>query len=50
MKNLGTILMKITFLFLFEQLVNKLAQPEINESQRFLEIGQFCTQYKVAPS
>ncbi|WPF89419.1 DUF3987 domain-containing protein [Cyanobacterium aponinum AL20118] len=36
--------------FLFEQLVNKLAQPEINESQRFLEIGQFCTQYKVAPN
>ncbi|WP_017295856.1 DUF3987 domain-containing protein [Geminocystis herdmanii] len=36
--------------FLYEQLVNKLAKPEITESQRYLEIGQFSSQYKVSPS
>jgi hypothetical protein len=36
--------------FLFEQLVNKLAVAHVTESQRYLEIGQFCSQYKVSPN
>lgn len=36
--------------FLFEQIVNKLAKPDVTESERYLEIGQFSTQYKVSPN
>lgn len=34
---------------IFQKTVEKLSSPLIDESQRFLEIGQVCSQYKISP-